>query len=76
MNRSYVLVTKITSQGAEERNFTPYDDFTTAQRKFHEALTGIGAGSKRICVLLLDSLLNTIQREVWVDPNAIIETEE
>lgn len=68
LNRYYVLVTKITSKDTEDRNLTPYTDLTTAQRKYHEALTGIGAGSKRICVALLDTYLNVIQKEVWVEP--------
>ena len=66
IQRYYVLVTKVTSKDTEAREFTPYDVLETAQRKFHEALTGIGAGSKRICAVLLDPTLNQIQREVWV----------
>ena len=69
--RYYVLETKITSQGTETRNFTPYDSLTTAQRKYHEALTGIGAGSKRICVALLNQYLDTINKEVWTEPISI-----
>ena len=64
--RYYVLETRITSQDTEVRNLTPYDVLETAQRKYHEALTGIGAGSKKIAVVLLDSNLNQIQKEVWI----------
>lgn len=75
-NRYYVLETRITSQDTEVRNFTPYDVLETAQRKYHEALTGIGAGSKKIAVLLLDSNLNTIQKEVWIQAGAFPEANE
>ena len=68
MNRYYILDVKITSKDTETRNFTPYDDLTVAQRKYHEALTGIGAGSKRICVALLDTYLNIVEKKVWVEP--------
>jgi hypothetical protein len=74
-NRYYVLDIKITSKDTEDRKLTPYNDLTTAQRKYHEALTGIGAGSKRICVALLDTYLNTIQREVWMEPEPEPEPE-
>ena len=76
MNRYYVLDIKLSSKDTETRTLTPYDDLTTAQRKYHEALTGIGAGSKRICVALLDTYLNTLQKESWVDPNAEFTTED
>lgn len=66
-NRYYVLSTRITSQNTEERTITPYDSFETAQRKYHEPFGGIGAGNKKIAVLLLDSNLNTIQKEVWIE---------
>lgn len=75
MNRFYVLTVKLTSKDTEDRNLTAYEDETTARRKFHDALTGIGAGSKRICVALLDTYLNTLQKESWVDPNAEIPEE-
>ena len=65
-NRYYVLEVTITSKDTETRKFTPYDVLETAQRKYHEALTGIGAGSKKIAVVLLDSNLNQIQKEVWI----------
>lgn len=68
MERYYILDVKLTSNDTETRNLTPYDDLTVAQRKYHEALTGIGAGSKRICVALLDTYLNIIQKEVWIEP--------
>lgn len=63
--RYYLVNVTITSKGTEDRQFTPYDVLETAQRKFHEALTGIGAGSRKISVCLLDSNLNQIQKEVW-----------
>ena len=66
--RYYILDIKLTSKDTETRTLTPYDDLTVAQRKYHEALTGIGAGSKRICVALLDTYLNIIQKEVWIEP--------
>lgn len=69
-NRYYILDIKITSKDTETRTLTPYDDLTTAQRKYHEALCGIGAGSKRICVALLDTYLNVVKKEVWVEPEA------
>ena len=68
INRYYILDIKLTSKDTETRTLTSYDDLTTAQRKYHEALCGIGAGSKRICVALLDTYLNTIQKEVWIQP--------
>ena len=67
-NRYYILNIQITSKDTETRALTPYDDLTTAQRKYHEALSGIGAGSKRICVALLDVYLNVVQKEVWIQP--------
>lgn len=76
LNRYYILDVKITSQNTETRSLTPYDDLTVAQRKYHEALTGIGAGSKRICVALLDTYLNVIQKEVWIEPVEKIPEEE
>ena len=72
-NRYYVLVVTKTSTDTETREFTPYNDLTVAQRKYHEALTGIGAGSKAIGVLLLDPWLNVIQKEIWTEP--VVETE-
>lgn len=72
-NRYYILDIKLTSKDAETRNLTPYDDLTTAQRKYHEALCGIGAGSKRICVALLDTYLNVVQKEVWIQPEDVPE---
>lgn len=63
--RYYLVNVTITSKGTEDRQFTPYDVLETAQRKYHEALTGIGAGSKSIAVALLDSNLNQVQKEIW-----------
>lgn len=64
--RWYVLVVKITSQDTEDRSFTPYNVKETAYRKYFEAMTGIGAGSKKITACLMDSDLNTIKREMWI----------
>ena len=75
MNRHYVLLTTITSQDTETREFTPYNDHVIALRKYHEALTGIGTGCKRLCVSLLDQYLNIIKKEVWVAPDANLENE-
>ena len=68
--RYYVLVVTVTSKDTETRTFTPYDVLETAQRKYHEALCSIGAGPKKIAVVLLDCNLNPIQKEVWVKPAA------
>lgn len=64
--RWYVLVVKITSQDTEDRSFTPYTNKETAYRKYFEAMTGIGAGSKKITACLMDNDLNTIKREMWI----------
>ena len=74
-NRYYVLNVTITSKDTETRNFTPYDVLETAQRKYHEALCGIGAGSKKIAVVLFDSNLNQIQKEVWMQAEEESEEE-
>ena len=63
--RYYLLNVTIASNGNEVRNFTPYDNLDTAERKFHEALVGIGAGSRRIAVTLMDYNLNEIKKEIW-----------
>ena len=63
--RYYLFNVTITSTGTEDRKLVPYDNLETAQRKYHEALTGIGAGSRRIAVSLLDYNLNVIKKEVW-----------
>lgn len=73
--RYYVLVVTKTSKDTETRDFTPYNDLIVAQRKFHEALTGIGAGSKAIGVILFDPWLNVIQREIWIEPTPEPEPE-
>jgi hypothetical protein len=67
-NRYYVLNVTLTSKETETRTITPYDDYVVALRKFHENLTGIGTGSKRICVALFDTYLNTIKKESWAIP--------
>lgn len=63
--RYYLLNVTIASNGNESRNLTPYDNLDTAERKFHEALVGIGAGSRRIAVVLLDYNLNQVKKEIW-----------
>lgn len=73
MNRFYVVSITLTSSGAEDRKLTPYDDLTTATRKFHEAFGTIGAGPKRVCVTLLDTYLNELKRESWEDAEALSE---
>ena len=73
MNRFYVVSITLTSSGTEDRKLTPYDDLTTATRKFHEAFNSIGAGPKRVCVTLLDTYLNEIKRESWEDADALSE---
>lgn len=52
--RWYVLKITITSQGSEDRSLTPYDDFDTAQRKWHECFNVIGGGPQRISAVILD----------------------
>lgn len=73
MNRFYVVAITITSSGTEDRKLTPYDDLTTATRKFHEAFGAIGAGPKRVCVTLLDTYLNELKRESWEDADSLSE---
>ena len=70
-NRYYVLKIQVNSNGAEERNLTPYDDLDTAKRKYHEAFNTIGAGPKLISVEVLDRYLNVVPgyRETW-EPEA------
>ena len=66
-NRFYVLKIQVNSNGSEERSLTPYDDETTAKRKYHEAFNTIGAGPKLISVEVLDRWLNVIPnyRDTW-----------
>lgn len=63
--RYYLVVIKVTSQGAEERNLTPYDDYDTAVRKFHEAFNVIGGGPKYIGATILDRYMNERRAEIW-----------
>lgn len=63
--RYYVLNVTINSQGTENRNFTPYDVKETALRKFFEPLCNIGAGPKKITVILYDEDLNIVKKESW-----------
>ena len=67
-NRYYLVKVLITSSGAENRELTAYDDIDTATRKFHEGFNTIGGGPKQIAMLLLDAYLNTIKKEVWMEP--------
>lgn len=69
----YVLSITVTSQGTEDRKFTPYTDKDVALRKFYEVFGGIGGGSKKITVLLLDSDLNRIKREQWILEESEVE---
>ena len=74
--RYYLVVVKVTSQGAEERNLTPYDNYDTAVRKFHEAFNVIGGGPKYIAATILDKEgFNQLRREIWVQAEEP-ETEE
>lgn len=63
--RYYVVAVTTTSSGTEQRKLDPYTDLETAQRKFFEPLSSIGAGPLKICVLLLDKYLNVIKHETW-----------
>ena len=65
--RYYVTVIKITSQGTEERSFTPYDDKDTAIRKFHEAFNVIGGGPKYIAAEVQDRYFNVVEgkKDFW-----------
>lgn len=67
-NRYYVLTVVKTPQDTETRDFTPYNDYVIALRKYHEALTGIGTGCKGIIVELFDPWLNIVDKETWVEP--------
>lgn len=69
----YVLSITVTSQGTEDRKFVPYTNKDTALRKFYEVFGGIGSGSKKITVLLLDSDLNRIKREQWTFEESEVE---
>lgn len=73
--RWYVLNVTITSSGAEQRTFTPYDDEVVATRKFYEPFNSIGAGPQKITVILFDSNLNIVKREQWIQ-EAIAEESE
>ena len=63
--RYYLVVVKITSQGAEQRELTPYDDYDTCVRKFHEAFNVIGGGPKYIGATILDRGMNQRRVEIW-----------
>ena len=66
--RYYLVKIVIASTGTENREMTAYDDLTTATRKFHEGFNTIGGGPKKIAMCLLDANLNTIKKEVWMEP--------
>ena len=74
-NRYYLVKVLVTSTGAENRDLSAYDDLATATRKFHEGFNTIGGGPKKIAMLLLDSNLNEIKKEVWVEPQEEPEEE-
>ena len=64
--RYYLVVVKVTSQGAEERTLTPYDNKDTALRKFHEAFEVIGGGPKYIAATIIEkNSFSEIKCEVW-----------
>ena len=64
--RYYLVVVKVTSQDAEERTLTPYDDKDTALRKFHEAFNVIGGGPKYIAATIIEkNSFSEIKCEVW-----------
>lgn len=67
-NRYYLVKVLITSTGAENRDLSAYDDLDTATRKFHEGFNTIGGGPQKIAMLLLDSFMNEIKKEVWMLP--------
>lgn len=68
MHNYQLLVVTITSKDTETRVITPYDDLDTATRKFHDAFSTIGAGPKKISVVLMDSDLRALRHEVWNAP--------
>lgn len=71
MEERYYLVTiKVTSQGTEERALTPYDNYDTALRKFHEAFNVIGGGPKYIGAVILDRGINELKAEIWTEEPA------
>lgn len=73
--RYYVVNVTIASSGTENRIINPYDNEETALRKFYEPLGSIGAGPKKICVLLLDEYFEVLEKKVWehVEPDVITE---
>lgn len=64
--RWYVLNLTITSSGAEQRAFTPYDNHDTAIRKFYECFNTVGGGPKKIIAILFDENLVQIKRDYWM----------
>ena len=68
--RVYILSVTITSNGSEDRHFTPYDDPATAERKFHEPFNVAGGGPKKITVVMLDENLREVPGyyHQWVEP--------
>ena len=63
--RYYLVSITTTSSGTEDRKLTPYDDYDTAIRKFHEAFNNVGAGPKKVLVLLIDENGFNIKQEMW-----------
>lgn len=76
MNKFQLVSVIVNSTGTETRNMTPYDDYDTAFRKFHEAFKTAGAGSKKISVVLMDDNLNSVMHEVWVQTEKPTTTEQ
>lgn len=73
--RWYVLNVTITSSGAEQRTFTPYEDEVVATRKFYEPFGNVGAGPQKITVILFDYDLNIVKREQWIQETIAEESE-
>lgn len=67
--RFYLVEVTTTSQGTEDRHFTPYDSYETALRKFYEVFTKVGAGPQKICATILNSDLFEIKYDKWEKPN-------
>lgn len=74
MFQYYLITVIVNSKDTEARNLTPYNDYDTAIRKFHEAFETVGAGSKKISAVLLDNNLNPIKHEVWTLTETPTET--
>lgn len=77
-NRVYLVTVTISSSDSEVRNLTPYDNQDTAIRKFHEIFNTVGAGSKKVSAVLLDSNLYPIKSDNWehIEPEPVPTPEE